>query len=154
VTFGLKLAFGDNVHCFFAEPTQSPAMMVGLSTGLHEQISAEDLGIKNKTIADGLAVSRPSGLVCRMMKHLLSGVFTVQDDELYRLLAFLAKCENIRLEPSAVAGFSGVSKILRAWEQLEISADMNHATHVVWATGGSMVPDDVWNAYYAQGCLQ
>ncbi len=153
VTFGLKLAFGDNAHCFFAEPTQAPAMMVGLSTGLHEKISAEDLGINNKTIADGLAVSRPSGLVCRMMKHLVSGVFTVQDDELYRLLAFLAKCENIRLEPSAVAGFSGVSRILQSWEKLEISADKKQATHLVWATGGNMVPDDVWQEYYAQGCL-
>jgi len=151
VTFGLKLAFADNVHCFFAEPTQSPAMMVGLSTGLHDAISAQDLGIENKTIADGLAVSRPSGLVSRIMKHILSGAFTVRDSEMYLLLAVLAKCENIRLEPSALAGFSGVSRIVQSWETLSISADQEHTTHLVWATGGNMVPDNIWKKYHAQG---
>lgn len=151
VTFGLKLAFGDNVHCFFAEPTQSPAMMVGLLTGLHDAISAQDLGIENKTIADGLAVSRPSGFVCRTMQHILSGVFTVHDNEMFRLLALLAECENIRLEPSALAGFSGVSRVVQLWDNLELSAEKGQAHHLVWATGGNMVPAETWKEYRQQG---
>ena len=151
VTFGLKMAFGDNVHCFFAEPTQSPAMILGLSTGLHDGISAQDLGIENKTIADGLAVSRPSGLVSRIMQQVLDGAFTVRDNEMFRLLAALAECENIRLEPSALAGFSGVSRIVQSWRESGISAPPENATHLVWATGGSMVPDTTWKEYHTQG---
>ncbi len=152
VSFGLKLAFGDNVHCFFGEPTQSPAMLVGLATGLDNEISALQLGIKNKTIADGLAVSRPSGLVCRVMRHMLSGIFTAQDTEMHRLLALLADCEDLHLEPSAVIGFAGFARITRAWEKLSLSpARQQQATHLIWATGGSMVPDSVWQQDFRQG---
>lgn len=150
VTLGLKLAFGDNVHCFFAEPTQSPAMLVGLSTGLHDSISAQQLGIENKTIADGLAVSRPSGLVCRAIQNLLSGVFTTSDTEMYQLLTLLAVSENIRIEPSAVIGFSGCARIFT--QQANMTTVTNqHITHVVWATGGSMVPESVWLEYFEAG---
>ncbi len=150
VTFGLKLAFGDKVHCFFGEPTQSPAMLVGLSTGLHDTISAQQLGVENKTIADGLAVSRPSGLVCRAMQHLLSGIFTVEDDEISRLLALLAQSEELHLEPSAVVGFAGFSRIGQVLDKLAISHKQRHITHLIWATGGSMVPASVWQDYYQQ----
>lgn len=152
VTFGLKLAFGDNVHCFFGEPTQSPAMLAGLATGLHDAISAQQLGIENKTIADGLAVSRPSGLVCRTMQQMLTGIFTVLDDEMYCLLALLVQSENIHLEPSALVGFSGFSRIGQVWEKIGLSPEkQQHATHLIWATGGNMVPDLVWQKYFKEG---
>ncbi len=152
VTFGLKLAFGDKVHCFFGEPTQSPAMLVGLATGLHDGISAQQLGVENSTIADGLAVSRPSGLVCRAMQYLLSGIFTVQDNEIYRLLALLAQCEELHLEPSALVGFAGFSRIGQVWDKLPISLEQQQrTTHLIWATGGNMVPDSVWQEYFKQG---
>ena len=150
ITYGLKLAFGDNVHCFFGEPTQAPAMLVGLVTGLHDAVSATDFGIENKTIADGLAVSRPSGLVSRTMQHLLSGIFTVDDKEMYGLLALLGQCENIRLEPSALVGFSGYSRIAEYADDV-LDCTQQNAHHLIWATGGSMVPDEVWHDYNEQG---
>ena len=152
ITFGLKLAFGDNVHCFFAEPTGAPAMLVGLVTGLHDTVSATDFGIENKTIADGLAVSRPSGLVSRTMQYLLSGIFTVDDNEMYGLLTLLAHCENIHLEPSALVGFSAYTRIEKYLKDGVADIQQN-ANHLIWATGGSMVPDEVWSEYNEQGKL-
>jgi threonine dehydratase len=92
VAFGLKLAFGDHVHCIFAEPTHSPCMLLGVHTGLHEGISVQDIGIDNVTAA-GLAVGRPSGFVGRAMQRLIDGYATVTDEELYRLLATLEQTQ-------------------------------------------------------------
>jgi len=157
VVFGLKQIYGDNVHCFFAEPTHSPAMLLGLMTGKCEKVSAQDFGVDNITAADGLAVGRPSGLVCRMMKHLLTGVYTVEDDLLFRLLAQLDKTENLQLEPSALAGMPGPCRLMQEENMIQwlkkkgLSQYMDNATHLVWATGGSMVPKKEMNAYIQRG---
>ncbi|PNB52025.1 D-serine ammonia-lyase, partial [Pseudomonas sp. GW456-E7] len=76
VAFGLKLLYGDHVHVFFAEPTHSPCMLLGLYSGLHEKISVQDIGLDNRTAADGLAVGRPSGFVGKLIEPLLSGCYT------------------------------------------------------------------------------
>lgn len=141
VAFGLKLAFGDSVHCFFAEPTHSPCMLLGVHTGLHDEIAVQDLGIDNVTAADGLAVGRASGFVGRAMERLLDGFFTLSDQSMYILLGWLAQEEGIRLEPSALAGMVG---------PVRIKSDAN-TTHLVWATGGGMVPDDEMANYLAKG---
>jgi len=157
VAFGLKLLFKDNVHCFFAEPTHSPCMLLGLMTELYEKISVQDVGIDNITEADGLAVGTPSGFVARTMQNLLSGVYTVEDNKLFTLLSTLIDSEDIPLEPSACAGLAGVAELflnVSAKEYLEhhnLTPKMNNSTHIVWATGGGLVPVDVMEGYYERG---
>ncbi|WP_392432178.1 D-serine ammonia-lyase [Yersinia sp. HM-2024] len=153
VAFGLKLAFGDHVHCIFTEPTHSPCMLLGVYTGLHDGISVQDIGIDNITAADGLAVGRASGFVGRAMEHLLDGFYTLSDAEMYDLLGLLNQYEGIRLEPSALAGMPGPARVSSSSDYLEqnhFSAEkMRHATHLVWATGGGMVPSDEMEKYLA-----
>ena len=157
VAFGLKLAFGDAVHCFFAEPTHSPCMLLGVHTGLHDEVSVQDFGIDNVTAADGLAVGRPSGFVGRAMQRLIDGYYTVSDEELHALLALLEREEGIRLEPSALAGVPGMARVLaRSVETCRQRAHMDpsvlaNATHLAWATGGSMVPEEEMSAYLSKG---
>ena len=154
VAFGLKLIFGDAVHCFFAEPTHSPAMLLGMYTKLHDEVSVQDFGIDNLTVADGLAVGRPSGFVGKTLEHLIDGIFTVSDDNLFRLLALLTDCERIDLEPSAAAGLPGIARILgnEAYlTQHNLKETLHNATHIAWATGGSMVPEANMRAYIEKG---
>ncbi|CFR06135.1 D-serine ammonia-lyase [Yersinia kristensenii] len=153
VAFGLKLAFGDRVHCIFAEPTHSPCMLLGVYTGLHDDISVQDIGIDNITAADGLAVGRASGFVGRAMEHLLDGFYTLSDAEMYDLLGLLNRHEGIRLEPSALAGMPGPARVSISADYLKdhhLSAEkMHNATHLVWATGGGMVPAEEMEKYLA-----
>jgi D-serine dehydratase len=156
VAFGLKLAFGDAVRCIFAEPTHSPCMLMGVLTGLHEQLAVQDFGIDNVTAADGLAVGRPSGFVGRAMQRMIDGYYTVEDSELYALLALMAQTQDIRLEPSALAGAPGFARVTKEQQGYRTrmnldDAAMRNATHIIWATGGGMVPQAEMNAYLEAG---
>ncbi|WP_223530935.1 D-serine ammonia-lyase [Pseudomonas sp. BF-B-26] len=155
VAFGLKLAFGDAVHCVFAEPTHSPCMMLGVYTGLHDEVSVQDFGIDNVTAADGLAVGRPSGFVGKAMQRLIDGYYTVTDEELYRLMFLAHELENVKLEPSALAGAPGVVRVLKNKKYLErigvSTAKLANATHLIWGTGGSMVPAAEFTTYLDKG---
>ncbi|WP_411065627.1 D-serine ammonia-lyase [Vibrio rotiferianus] len=154
VAFGLKMAFGDHVHCIFAEPTHSPCMLLGVHTGLHDDIAVQDLGIDNITAADGLAVGRASGFVGRAMERLLDGYYTMTDERMYHHLGELSEQEDIRLEPSALAGMMGavhVSQDQVYQARMQFTEEkLNNATHLVWATGGGMVPEAEMSAYLAK----
>ncbi|MGI2921649.1 D-serine ammonia-lyase [Vibrio diabolicus] len=151
VAFGLKVAFGDHVHCIFAEPTHSPCMLLGVHTGLHDEIAVQDLGIDNMTAADGLAVGRASGFVGRAMERLIDGFYTIDDARMYHHLGELSELEGINLEPSALAGMVGavhVSNNHAYQSQMQFDEEkLRNATHLVWATGGGMVPEDEMAAY-------
>lgn len=155
VTFGLKLAFGDAVHCIFAEPTHSPCMSLGVRTGLHDGISVQDIGLDGLTAADGLAVGRPSRLVGEHLQQLIDGYLTVTDERMKAFQGLLHDTESIDIEPSAAAGFAGPWRILRdAGYRNAFGLDdtrMANATHIVWSTGGSMVPAAEMAGYVAEG---
>jgi D-serine dehydratase len=144
VAYGLKQIYGENVHCFFAEPIQAPCMLLGVMTGLHDKISTLDIGLTGKTIADGLAVSRPSTFVGKVVGNLLDGIYTVSDERLTRLVKELYETEGIFVEPSAASGLHGYTGVMENAEYLKRFDDesITNAVHIVWATGGGMVPKD------------
>lgn len=148
ITFGLKHAFGDHVHCFFAEPTKMPSMIAGLASQKYDQIEVKELNLGGVTVADGLAVPRTSALVAKLMNHYFSGGYTLKDTSFQILLTKLFESEEIFLEPAAVAGLAGPFKLLstekgkKYLEKYQLGSQLKNATHIAWATGGSMVPTD------------
>lgn len=157
ICFGLKIVFGNNVHCFFVEPTHSPSMILGLATGMHDRINVNDFGIDNKTEADGLAVATPSGFVGKVIEGLLSGLYTIKDDELFILLASLINEEKIRIEPSAAASLNGpailyhIGTINEYLDYHGIIKDGIRPIHISWATGGLFVPENLMSEFYEKG---
>ena len=157
ITFGLKHIFGENVHCFFAEPVNAPAFLLGMLTNFKEGVSIYDFGLNNITEADGLSVSSPSRFVGSMVKNLVSGLFTVTDDDLFQFLYMLKESEAIKVEPSATAGFMGPIHLQRNplgmdyIKEMGLSGKMENSTHILWSTGGSLVPDDEYCKFLERG---
>lgn len=151
VAYGLKRIYGRDAHCFFAEPVQAPCMLLGVMTGRHDGIAVQDIGLTGRTTADGLAVSRPSKLVGRLVGDLLDGLFTVEDRRMDRLVPELWERERIFVEPSATAGFPVYARIQEDEAYAARFGDerLENATHIVWATGGGMVPQEERKKYLA-----
>lgn len=152
LTFGLHQMFGPYVHCFFAEPVDAPCFTLGMASEKYQDICVQEIGLSGKTIADGLAVGRPSALACKLMKTLMAGAFTVEDEKLSEYQKIMEEKEEIFLEPSACAGFKGVSDICRPgspWEEYiqkqNLTEYMENATHIVWATGGGELEKFLYN---------
>lgn len=151
IAFGLRHMFGDHVHPVFIEPTHSPAVLLGLMTGLKSGISVQDIGIDNRTEADGLAVGRASSFASTSSEQLISGIATVEDEELFPLLALLKDSEKIKIEPSAAAGFAGPFMMASTNYAEEHGIVPEKATHIVWLTGGALVPEAEMADFYARG---
>ncbi len=137
ITFGLKKVFGENVHCFFGEPTQMPCMALAMASG-RSDVSVYDIGLGGGTVADGLACSSPSRLAYDVMAGMLDGCFTVTDEHALGLTALLYEASGIKAEPSSCVALGGVGKIPYEIHNAE------NSSHLVWLTGGSMVPDEEW----------
>lgn len=157
ITYGLKAIFGDAVHAFFAEPVASPCMLVQLSASGNAPLSVYDIGLDNQTDADGLAVAQASHLVAPLMATRLSGVFTVRDEDLLRDVHRLFRTEGLLLEPSAIAAARGPllvasTEVGRSYlEHHGIQTHFSDASHVIWSTGGALVPAEEHERYQAMG---
>ncbi|WP_343212029.1 D-serine ammonia-lyase (plasmid) [Aliisedimentitalea scapharcae] len=158
IAYGLKQVFGDHAHCFFVEPAQSPCALVQLASGLKSVVTVYDIGLTNQTEADGMAVAEVSQFVAQVMQPLLSGVYTVADDDLFRWLALAQEHAGLQLEPSAAACLGGPQMLLSTAEgqgylaQHGLDACIGQGTHVMWATGGSLVPQDEYQGFLQKGC--
>lgn len=138
ITYGLTSVFGDAVRCVFVEPVSMPAFLLGRLTGLDDGISVGDVGLGALTLADGLAVGRPSGFVGKAVGDRVRGYATVTDDDLLRTLAVAEAVAGLRLEPSACAGLRAAGQLAAAGTDGAAGA----GTHIAWLTGGSLMPDE------------
>jgi D-serine dehydratase len=157
ITFGLRLLFGDHVHCFFAEPVASPCMLVRLASKGDYPLSVSDFGLTNDTEADGLAVGHASEFVASMIRSLVSGIYTVPDEDLFADLYLLDKTLEMHIEPSAAAGVGGPCWLLESetgrkyLEAHGLGQYLDNATHVVWTTGGKFVPPEDYHRFRERG---
>jgi D-serine dehydratase len=157
ITLGLRHLLGDHVHCFFAEPVASPSMLVRLASREDRPISVREVGLDNRTEADGLAVAQASEFVAPLMRPLISGIFTVPDNDLFEDLYRLEASEGLRIEPSATAGFRGPQWLLESGDgrsylqSHHLMQVMDDATHILWTTGGAFVPDEEYWGFWARG---
>jgi len=154
ITFGLKLLFGEAVVCIFVEPVQSPSMLLQLANGLDKPISVYEIGLKNMTAADGLAVGSASLFAATQCEHLVDFCVTVNDDDLFYWLNHLWKISGVRLEPSAAAGFAAASSLMNSMQSrrglASWSKQFSGAIHVIWTTGGSHLPETEHEALLAR----
>lgn len=148
IATGLEIIYGDSVHCFFGEPTQVPCALLGFASELYDEIATDEIGLVNKTIADGLAVARLSPLVASRCQSLLAGCYTVEDERNFHMLKLLWEKENIFMEPSSQVALLGpyLFQKSKAYEfyldRLNLKTKEANITHLAWGTGGSMVPQE------------
>lgn len=138
IMFGLKLIWGDNVRCYFVEPVNSPCVLAAFAAD--ECVPVSRYSLSGKTDADGLAVGTASRLAFRAAKRLMDGEFTVADERLAPLVRLVYNTEKVFIEPSAAvscAAFMG---------SIDCGAPRN-ACHVLWCTGGGLVPQEVRRSY-------
>lgn len=146
IALGARLALGDAALAFFVEPARAPCMFWGLATGRHDGADIRELGLDGRTLADGLAVPRPSRFVGRLMESVVDGALTVAEADLPALVARAWSSAGLRLEPSAAAALAGPA-VVRAAGLPALAG--RAATHIVWATGGGMLPQADFEAVLA-----
>ena len=143
VLFGLKAQFGPAVIGVFVEPTASACMLAALALGEGRSVSVYEYGLDNQTIADGLAVPRASSFVLEKVGPAIDAVVAVPDADMVTWMRHAHQVNGLRLEPSAASGLAAIGPLAEAAvPHAALRRRLDKAVHVVWATGGSALPDD------------
>ena len=77
----------------------------------------------------------------------------MRDEKLYHYMKELMDTEDIFIEPSSCAAFEGPARLCRDaasrafLDRMELTGRLDAGTHIVWATGGSLVPEAVRQEY-------
>ena len=136
------------------EPVMCPSLLVGFASQKYEEANVHDFGLSGMTHADGLACASASGFVTRVCNNLVSGDFTIEDAKLYDYMRMLMETEDVRIEPSSCASFIGPARLLEYEASRKYLEDhgltgsrLQNATQICWATGGRLVPEEVWDQY-------
>ena len=94
------------------------------------------------------------------MRPFMSGCYSIQDERMYKLLAELADAEGIYSSRAPSPGcmapvLTQQGRALGGYAERAVPAGaMANAIHLVWATGGNMVPREEMQHYYEKGKAQ
>ena len=149
ITAGLKQIYGEHVLAVFVEPVASPCVFAALAVGQGRPISIYEFGLTNDTIADGLAVPSASPFVMQAIGRNIDAVVGVTDQAMVDWVRRAWAQAELRLEPSGASGFAALDPFnSRARAAGVIDSDAK-PVHVVWTTGGSLLPEAEFAALLA-----
>ncbi|MFD1672697.1 D-serine ammonia-lyase [Agrilactobacillus yilanensis] len=148
ISYSLQSIFGSNVYPILIESTHAPALTLALSTATDDQPSVSDIGLDNQTIADDLTLPIASPFVNTVAQNLIFATTTLTDEDFLKYVGLLALNENILTEPAAAGGFGGLAQVLTHYNTQFNLAD---ATHIIWTTGGRLVPKIQMAEYIKKG---
>ncbi|OYW69321.1 MAG: hypothetical protein B7Z25_05995, partial [Aerococcus viridans] len=89
-----------------------------------------------------------------LTENIFNGGYTLTDEEANRMLSTLKDVEDIFVEPAATAGLVGPERLFNTeagrkyLEAHDLTDKIDNMTHIAWATGGSMVPEDEQELFY------
>ncbi|HLT90060.1 MAG TPA: D-serine ammonia-lyase [Woeseiaceae bacterium] len=154
ITYGLRAIYGDALVSVFVEPTDSACMLIALAGGYGQPVSVYDVGLGNRTEADGLAVSRASPLVLAEVRDEIDAVVAVSEESLLQWVRRAWAEAHMKLEPSAAAALAAILPLGEAVAEGKHAGApwryLDDAVHVAWTTGGDMMPDAVFEGLLRQ----
>lgn len=149
ITAGLKQIYGEHVLAVFVEPVASPCVFAALAVGQGRPVSIYDFGLTNDTIADGLAVPSASPFVMQAIGRNIDAVVGVTDQAMVDWVRRAWAQASLRLEPSGASGFAALDPFNAQARAAGLIDSDTKPVHVVWTTGGSLLPEAEFAALLA-----